>query len=623
MEKYLYLSLILLFSTYILAKTKKKFRIALIVISNSVAMIYILWRFTVLSVSSLTSFIFSLILLLAEIVSVLQFFVFQLLFIKEYKLNKKELSVFNKLPMVDILICTYNEPISLIEKNILANLNLKYPKDKYNIYICDDGSRDEIWELCKEFGVEYIKREDNEGAKAGNINNALKYLKGELFVVLDADMLPKEEFLQRTVGYFINKNMAFVQTPQVYYNPDMYQYNFDKNMPNEQDFFMREIQEARAAANAVLHIGTNALFRRSCVEEIGGYPTFSITEDMAVGMLLQAKGYDSVFVNEELVLGLSATTYADIVKQRDRWCRGNIQVMKKHNPLFTKGLDLMQRIAYFDGVLYWFTNVQKLIYIICPIIYLLTNIMIISANIHTLAIFFIPFLISQVLIFYLFGNKTRTIKWSHFYEIAMSPHLSFSVFKELLAIKTTFKVTPKESVTEEAYLPTKYVLPHIVIGLFSIIAVIVGLNKIHTNLITLPSYLVNIAWIFYNLIGIVICIVSAYQKPLFRKVERVVIDEVIDVSLMINHKIIEGSLIDLSEKGLAIKANDKVEIEKGTIGDIKINFKGETIVFKVCISRNINNLIGAKYSEVGKREKQIIMKIYMENLKPYYDVKRS
>ncbi len=75
-------------------------------------------------------------------------------------------------------------------------------------------------------------------------------------------MIPKKEFLSRTVGYFSNENMAFVQTPQVYYNQDMYQYNLSKNIPNEQDFFMRDIQEARAARNAVLHVGTNALFRR-------------------------------------------------------------------------------------------------------------------------------------------------------------------------------------------------------------------------------------------------------------------------------------------------------------------------------------------------------------------------
>ena len=154
-----------------------------------------------------------------------------------------------------------------------------------------------------------------------------------MFAVLDADMIPREEFLEKTVGYFSDENMAFVQTPQVYYNQDMYQYNLKKNIPNEQDFFMRDIQEARASRDAVLHVGTNAVFRKNYVDEIGGYPTCSITEDMAVGMLLQEKGYSSTLVNEDLVLGLSATTFTELVKQRDRWCRGNLQVLKNFNPL--------------------------------------------------------------------------------------------------------------------------------------------------------------------------------------------------------------------------------------------------------------------------------------------------
>ena len=63
-------------------------------------------------------------------------------------------------------------------------------------------------------------------------------------------MIPKKNFLTKTVGYFSNENMAFVQTPQVYYNQDIYQYNLNKKIPNEQDFFMRDVEEARAASNA-------------------------------------------------------------------------------------------------------------------------------------------------------------------------------------------------------------------------------------------------------------------------------------------------------------------------------------------------------------------------------------
>ena len=241
------------------------------------------------------------------------------IFFDEYKIKKKNIKILKgNLPTVDVLICTYNEEVSLLEKTILASTQIEYPKDKLKVYVLDDGKNNKLEKICKQYEVNYITRENNEFAKAGNINNALKQINGEYFLVLDADMIPYKNILEKTIGYFENKNLAFVQTPQTFYNPDVYQFNIDNEYNNEQDFFMRYIEPARASKDAVLHIGTNAIFRREYVLKVGGYPTSSITEDMALGLLLQAEGYDSIFINEELVCGMSATTYQDLVRQRDR-----------------------------------------------------------------------------------------------------------------------------------------------------------------------------------------------------------------------------------------------------------------------------------------------------------------
>ena len=363
---YFFIMFSLLLVTYFLSRKNANYRFLLIIVNTIISLIYIIWRITVIPTNNgILSFILGIILYLAELLGLIAFFNFQYIFAKKYKLKLKTLDNFRSgnIPNVDVLICTYNEPLSLLEKTIAASTNLKYPKHKLKIYVCDDGDRKNLKRLCDRYNVNYITRDNNEGAKAGNINNALKYINGDLFAVLDADMIPREEFLEKTVGYFSDENMAFVQTPQVYYNQDMYQYNLKKKIPNEQDFFMRDIQESRASRGAVLHVGTNAVFRKKYIDEIGGYPTCSITEDMAIGMLLQEKGYLSTFVNEELVLGLSATTFTELVKQRDRWCRGNLQVLKHFNPLFSKGLTFSQKVAYFDGVVYWFSNLQKIIYI--------------------------------------------------------------------------------------------------------------------------------------------------------------------------------------------------------------------------------------------------------------------
>lgn len=619
---YALIMVIALLLSYIVSKQKVEYRKILIFINSVVCCIYIIWRITVIPIhSGIISFLLGITLFLAEALGLISFLNFKYLFTKKYKLELKTLDDFQygNIPYVDVLICTYNEPLYLLEKTIAASTNLDYPTHKFKIHVCDDGRRDSLKLLCKKYNVNYISRDNNEGAKAGNINNALKYLKGDLFAVLDADMIPKKEFLSRTVGYFTNENLAFVQVPQVYYNKDTYQYNLMKNIPNEQDFFMRDIQEARAARNAVLHVGTNALFKREYVNEIGGYPTCSITEDMAVGMLLQSRGYDSVFINEELVLGLSATTFTELVKQRDRWCRGNIQVLKHFNPIFTKGLTLPQKIAYFDGGVYWFSNLQKIVFILFPIIYLLTRKLIIDSSILTLLNMYIPFILGQILIFNTLSPGNRKLTWAHFYEIAMAPHLTLSILKEMLFLKTKFNVTLKEIQQDKKQFQFRVALPHIVIVIVTIIAWIVSTRLLIEKNIHVQAYLLNMIWSIYNFIGAIICIKVSYQKPIFRTSERININEDITVECDYKQNKFKAKILNLSEKGIGLKLNEELDLQCEET--IKLDLKGSIFICKV--SRINKDLLGLSFNKVTPYQMKLIMSIFTENMQPYYKIAKS
>lgn len=619
---YALIMVITLLLSYIVSKQKVEYRKILIFINAVVCGIYIIWRITVIPIhSGIISFLLGITLFLAEALGLISFLNFKYLFTKKYKLELKTLDDFQygNIPYVDVLICTYNEPLYLLEKTIAASTNLDYPTHKFKIHVCDDGRRDSLKLLCKKYNVNYISRDNNEGAKAGNINNALKYLKGDLFAVLDADMIPKKEFLSRTVGYFTNENLAFVQVPQVYYNKDTYQYNLMKNIPNEQDFFMRDIQEARAARNAVLHVGTNALFKREYVNEIGGYPTCSITEDMAVGMLLQSRGYDSVFVNEELVLGLSATTFTELVKQRDRWCRGNIQVLKHFNPIFTKGLTLPQKIAYFDGGVYWFSNLQKIVFILFPLIYLLTRKLIIDSSILTLLNMYIPFILGQILIFNTLSPGNRKLTWAHFYEIAMAPHLTLSILKEMLFFKTKFNVTLKEIQQDKKQFQLRVALPHIVIVVVTIIAWIVSTRLLIEKNIHVQAYLLNMIWSIYNFIGAIICIKVSYQKPIFRTSERININEDITVECDYKQNKFKAKILNLSEKGIGLKLNEELDLQCEET--IKLDLKGSIFICK--ISRINKGLLGLSFNKVTPYQMKLIMSIFTENMQPYYKIAKS
>lgn len=495
-----------------LAKRRKGAGRVLAYWSLGLTAVYVVWRFTAVPRDGWPGFVVGALLLGAELLGITQFAVSQLMLGREYAVRRRTPDdVSGGPPTVDVFICTYNEPAALLRLTALAALNLQYPADKRRIYLCDDGGREEIRRLAANLGVGYITRRDRQGAKAGNLNNALRQTDGELFAVLDADMLCTREFLTRTVGYFEDPDTAFVQTPQVYYNKDMYQRNLHRDIPNEQDFFMRQVQEARAAVGAVLHVGTNVVFRRRHVEAVGGYPTDTITEDMALGLLLQDAGYKTLFINEMLVLGLTASTYTDLVIQRDRWCRGNLQVTRLYKPLRRRGLRFMQKLAYLDGMIYWYTCFSKMVFILCPLLYLFTGVRSLSADLPALTAVFLPYFLGQLAVFRTLIAQTRSLKWAHYYDIAMAPHMCRSVFREWFSQKQQFSVTPKALRDDRSFFQSQVIRPHLTLAVLTMLGWAAGVWRFWAGLSGPVPLLINIVWSVYNLAGILVCIRVAYH----------------------------------------------------------------------------------------------------------------
>ena len=614
-------SLFMLFIFYFIAKKFKKinkFFIGLILIIN---FIYLGVRFTSIPINcGIPSFIVGLILFLAESLGLFAFCVYTFIFTGKRIQEPKTLQDFNgNIPTIDILICTYNEELDLLSKTIIAAQKLDYPKDKFKIYVLDDGNRYKLKELCEEYNVNYITREKNVHAKAGNINNALQFINGDLFAVLDADMICKPNFLKQTVGYFVDENLAFVQTPQTYYNRDIYQYNISKNFNNEQDFFMRYIESARNTKEAVLHVGTNAIFRRKYVDEVGGYPTNSITEDMALGLLLQSKGYDSIFINETLVCGLSASTYPDLVKQRDRWCRGNLQVLKHFKKTIFKKLKLKQKIIYLDGVLYWFTGLIKLTYIITPIIYLLSGIVIVNLPPTYLLPLFLLAFIGQILISKLILPKEISKNYfsffmkGEFYHTIIEPHLSFSVIKHFFFSDMKFSVTSKKVSTSKGKFYFKLSFLHILLLIGSIIALVIGTINVG-NKISYQPYFINLFWILYNIPGLVVALKIAYQPPRELTSEGISIKDYNSVKIKFNNTELLGQIVEASENYLTIVLNNP-DYKFNNEELIKVIIDGAT--FECIIKNSKNNTIKVYYKNSSYYHMSHIMDLLLVNLSPY------
>ncbi len=266
----------------------------LILISWLTLIMYLMWRivWSLPLQSGPVAIAGSIILLVVEILGFFETMVHykSILGTKEHKLP---VISDDEYPDVDIFIATYNEPCDLLRRTINGCKHIDYPdRSKVHIWVCDDNRRKEMRELAESMGVGYFDRPDNKGAKAGNLNHAMGLTSAPYVVTLDADMIPKSDFLLKTIPYFVdakkraaadpkkaNIKLGFIQTPQCFYDPDVFQHALycENNVPNEQNFFYQDIEPARTSTNSVIYGGSNTILSREALEAIGEFYTESIT----------------------------------------------------------------------------------------------------------------------------------------------------------------------------------------------------------------------------------------------------------------------------------------------------------------------------------------------------------
>ncbi|SFG25280.1 glycosyltransferase family 2 protein [Methylobacterium gossipiicola] len=277
-------------------------------------------------------------------------------------------------PAVDIFICTYNEPLDVVEKSIIPALAVDYPNA--TVWVCDDTRRDWLKAFCAEVGANYLTRPDNKGAKAGNLNNALRLTAARtnapIILVLDADFAVAPNILKRAVGLFHDPRCAVVQTPQFFFNADPIQHNLmaADAWVDDQRIFFDVFQPAKDAWGCAFCVGTSFLVRRDRVNAMGGFPHDAICEDINLTYSLMRHGYRTHWLNERLSAGLSAEGLPEYITQRTRWCLGTIQVaLLKQGPFRGPDYGLMERLHYLHGVLNWLCKPFIVLMLVAPSIY--------------------------------------------------------------------------------------------------------------------------------------------------------------------------------------------------------------------------------------------------------------
>ncbi|MDE1188649.1 MAG: UDP-forming cellulose synthase catalytic subunit [Pantoea sp.] len=537
--------------------------IMLIVLSLTVSCRYLWWRYTeTLNWDDPLSLAFGLLLIGAETYSwtVLVLGYFQTL----WPLNRQPLSMpadISSWPSVDILVPTYNEPLSVVKPTIYAAMGIDWPRDKLTIYILDDGTRDEFREFAAAVGVQYVVRPTHEHAKAGNINHALKTrCRGDYVAIFDCDHVPTRSFLQLSMGWFLQDHqLAMLQTPHHFFSPDPFERNLGRfrQTPNEGSLFYGLVQDGNDTWDAAFFCGSCAVLRRSALDEIGGIAVETVTEDAHTSLRLHRRGYTSAYIRIPQAAGLATESLSAHIGQRIRWARGMVQIFRLDNPLFGKGLKLVQRLCYANAMLHFLAGIPRLIFLLAPLAFLLCHAYIIYAPALAIAIYVLPHMLHTSLTNSRIQGRWRHSFWSEVYETVLAWYIARPTTVALFnPHKGKFNVTAKGGLVEKRHLDWVITKPYMILVLLNLAGIVMAFWRMaygpSNEILTIW---VSLVWVLYNMVILGGAVAVSVEARQIREAHRVEIAMPAAIAREDGH-MVPCTLRDYSDGGVGVELRE-------------------------------------------------------------------
>ncbi|KAK9823799.1 hypothetical protein WJX72_005584 [[Myrmecia] bisecta] len=265
---------------------------------------------------------------------------------------------------VRVLIPCYKEELEIVRRTIMAAYDAVLPAGcSRTIYLCDDGKDPRKRKWVESIGPDVvyvsgrIRAVGEMNGKSGNMNNCCSQIypkdvqipPNEVICIFDADQVARKEFFLRTLPLFDGgDDVGMVLSPQCFHNLNLHTDIFNHSNIH----FWEYMQPGYDALGFISCTGTNFLVRAQAFKEAGWSPTYTMTEDYALGMELKKKGWHCRYVQEYLAIGEAPDEIRNCYQQRSRWTKGHFQIMfnPKVCPLFQSKLSVFQRIMYCSGV---------------------------------------------------------------------------------------------------------------------------------------------------------------------------------------------------------------------------------------------------------------------------------
>lgn len=580
----------------------------LIVLSLTVSGRYMWWRYTAtLNMSSGLDLLFGGLLLIAETYSWIVLVMGYVQTAWPLKRQPAALPLDTKIwPIIDLMIPTYNEDLSVVEPTVYAALGMDWPKDKLRIHLLDDGRRPAFRAFAEQAGINYIVRPDGRHAKAGNLNHALNKTDGELIAIFDCDHIPTRSFLQVTVGWFLkDSKLALVQTPHHFFSPDPFERNLGHfaEQPNENTLFYGLVQDGNDLWNAAFFCGSCAVLRRSAIAEIGGFAVETVTEDAHTALRLHRKGYNSAYLRVPQAAGLATETLSAHIGQRIRWARGMAQIFRTDNPLFGKGLSLLQRLCYVNAMLHFLSGVPRLIYLTAPLAFLLLHSYIVYAPAVAILLNVVPHMMHASLTNSHMQGSFRRLFWGEIYETALAWYIARPTTVALIApSKGSFNVTAKGGLIKEQYFDWTISHPYVLLAFANVVGFGFGIWRLWTG----PSHeiitvLITMLWVLYNLVILGGAIAVASEVRQVRHNHRV--PSSLPVRLQLHGGYVyPGVLSDFSESGVGLTLKLQRQLRTGEKVSVLLSRGDRSFSFPGVVTRIAKDNIGIRFDTLTRQQ---------------------
>ena len=423
----------------------------------------------------------------------------------------------NNTPKVTIQLPMYNE-LYVADRIIETIANFDYPADKLQIQVLDDSTDETVDVIAKKVAevqargvnIQHIHRTDRTGYKAGALDDAMDRVEGEFIAIFDADFIPDADFLQKTMPYFRDDNVGVVQTRWGHINKT-YSLLTELQAFGLNGHFAIEQGGRTASGHFINFNGTGGVWRKTCIEDAGGWEHDTLTEDLDLSYRAQLKGWRFEYREDVIAPAELPITMSALKSQQHRWMKGGAECFIKmwKSILMTKNVRFSNRV---HGLSHLFnSSVFVFILIISLLSLSVLHIKDSFSDLNEIIKYGAVFLISTVFLMYYYWQSYRDktgkpikdfIKFfGRFFlflmvSMGLALNNSVAVIEGYLGIKSSFVRTPKfniaanNKVTENKYDKKSLSILNIGEGLLAALFLFTAINRaIYGDLGMVPFHL--------------------------------------------------------------------------------------------------------------------------------------